>query len=82
MKLPMRLSRGSFDAAVRDSIESDPALSNALLPMLQARQMLFETFSNLIGAYAWQPAKMPSARVLWAYQVLWRVSSIRCIYAI
>lgn len=47
VKLPVRLSRGSFDASVRDTIESDPALSNALLPMLQARQMLFETFLEL-----------------------------------
>ncbi len=44
MKLPMRLSRSAFDVAVRDTIESDPTLSRALLPMLHARQMLFETF--------------------------------------
>ncbi|QEL26922.1 IS110 family transposase (plasmid) [Bosea sp. F3-2] len=47
VKLPMRLSRGAFDLAVRDMIESDPALSHALLPMLQARQMLLETFLEL-----------------------------------
>ena len=47
VKLPMRLSRGAFDIAVRDSIESDAALSYALLPLLQARQMLFETFVEL-----------------------------------
>lgn len=41
VKLPMRLSRGAFDVAVRDSIENDPALSHALQPMLQGRQMLF-----------------------------------------
>lgn len=35
--------------AVRDTIESDPALSRALLPMLHARQMLFETFMELDG---------------------------------
>ena len=40
----MRLSRGPFDLAVRETIERDPALSLALLPMLQARHMLFETF--------------------------------------
>lgn len=45
--LPLRLSRGAFDAAVRETIESDPALSNALLPMLEARAMLFETFTEL-----------------------------------
>jgi transposase len=47
VKLPMRLSRGAFDVAVRETIESDPALSRALLPMLHARQMLFETFMEL-----------------------------------
>ena len=47
VKLPMRLSRGAFDVAVRDTIESDPALSRALLPMLHARQTLFETFMEL-----------------------------------
>ena len=43
----MRLSRGAFDIAVRDTVESDQALSHALLPMLQARQMLFETSVGL-----------------------------------
>ena len=47
VKLPMRLRGGAFDAAVGDTIESDPALSHALLPMLQARQMLLETFLEL-----------------------------------
>lgn len=47
VKLPMRLSRGAFDLAVRETIERDPPLSHALLPMLQARQMLFETFVEL-----------------------------------
>ena len=47
VKLPMRLSRGAFDLAVRDTIESDPALSHALLPMLHARQVLFDTFMEL-----------------------------------
>jgi len=37
----------AFVAAVRDTIESDPALSRALLPMLYARQVLFETFMEL-----------------------------------
>jgi transposase len=45
--LPFRLSRGAFDAAVRETIETDPALSHALLPMLEARAMLFETFVEL-----------------------------------
>lgn len=50
VKLPMRLSRGAFDVAVRDNIEGDPALSHALLPMLHARQMLFETFMDWTDA--------------------------------
>ena len=45
--LPLRLSRGASDAAVRETIETDPALSHALLPMLEARAMLFETFIEL-----------------------------------
>lgn len=47
VKLPMRLSRGAFDDAVRETIESDPALSHALLPMLEARGVLFDTFLEL-----------------------------------
>jgi hypothetical protein len=47
VKMPLRLSRGAFDRAVRDTIESDAALSYALLPMLQARRMLFATFTEL-----------------------------------
>lgn len=41
--LPLRLSRGAFDVAVRETIETD----HALLPMLEARAMLFETFTEL-----------------------------------
>ena len=47
VKLPLRLSRGAFDAAVRDTIESAPDLSHALLPMLEARGVLFDTFLEL-----------------------------------
>ena len=47
VKLPLRLSRGAFDRAVRETIESDPELSLALLPMLEARSMLFDTFVEL-----------------------------------
>jgi transposase len=38
---------GPFEEAVRGTIETDPALSHALLPMLEARQMLLETFLEL-----------------------------------
>ncbi|MGA0608477.1 IS110 family transposase [Phenylobacterium sp. VNQ135] len=47
VKLPLRLSRGAFDHAVRDTITGDPGLSHALLPMLEARQVLFDTFLQL-----------------------------------
>lgn len=42
-----RLRGGAFGEAVRDMIENDSALSHALLPMLEARQMLLETFLEL-----------------------------------
>ena len=47
VKLPLRLSRGAFDVAVRDTIERDAALSYALLPMLEARGVLMQTFLEL-----------------------------------
>lgn len=47
VKLPMRLSRGAFDRSVREIITSDPGLSHALLPMLEARQVLFAIFAQL-----------------------------------
>jgi transposase len=37
IKLPPRLGHGAFDVAVRDIIEADRMLSQALLPMLDAR---------------------------------------------
>ncbi len=46
----MRNKTDKHDArgiAVRDTIESDPALSHAMLPMLQARPVLFDTFTEL-----------------------------------
>ena len=49
VKLPLRLSRGAFDTAVRDTIESDADLSHALLPMLEARGVLFDTLSWTAG---------------------------------
>ena len=47
VKLPLRLSRGAFDTAVRDTIESYADLSHALLPMLEVRGVLFDTFLEL-----------------------------------
>lgn len=47
IKLTPRLGHGSFDAAVHAIIEADDALSYALLPMLDARLVLYKTFREL-----------------------------------
>ena len=47
IKLPPKLGHGAFDAAVRDIIEADETLSHALLPMLDARLVLYRTFRVL-----------------------------------
>jgi transposase len=47
IKLPARLGHGSFDPKVRPLIEADEALSHALLPMLDARLVLYHTFREL-----------------------------------
>jgi transposase len=47
IKLPPKLGHGAFDNAVRDIIEVDKALSHALLPLLDARLVLYQTFRIL-----------------------------------
>jgi transposase len=47
IKLPPRLGHGAFDPKVRPLIEADEALSHALLPMLDARLVLYRTFREL-----------------------------------
>ncbi len=47
IKLPARLGHGAFDTEVRDIIEVDETLSHALLPMLDARLVLYRTFRVL-----------------------------------
>jgi transposase len=47
IKLPARLGHGSFDPKVRPLIEADQALSQSLLPMLDARLVLYRTFLQL-----------------------------------
>ena len=47
LKLPPKLGHGAFDDAVRDIIETDEALSNALLPLLEARLALYRSFREL-----------------------------------
>ena len=47
IKLPPKLGHGAFDVAVRDIIEVDETLSHALLPLLDARLVLYQTFRVL-----------------------------------
>jgi len=47
IKLPSKLGHGSFDAAVRDTIETDTTLSHSLLPLLDARLVLYQAFREL-----------------------------------
>jgi transposase len=47
LKLPAKLGHGAFDDAVRDIIEADETLSLSLLPMLDARWVLYQTFREL-----------------------------------
>ncbi len=47
IKLPARLGHGAFDGKVRATIEADPALTHALLPVLDARLVLYRTFREL-----------------------------------
>jgi transposase len=47
IKLPPKLGHGAFDAAVRDIITTDATLSHALLPLLDARRVLYHCFREL-----------------------------------
>ena len=47
IKLPPRLGHGAFDPKVRPLIEADEVLSLSLLPVLDARLMLYRTFREL-----------------------------------
>lgn len=47
IKLPPKLGHGSFDAAVRSIIETDATLSESLLPLLDARLVLYHCFREL-----------------------------------
>jgi transposase len=47
IKLPPKLGHGSFDPKVRPMIEADRALSQSLLPVLDARLVLYHTFRQL-----------------------------------
>jgi len=47
IKLPPRLGHGSFDPKVRPLIEADETLSHSLLPVLDARLVLYHTYREL-----------------------------------
>ena len=47
LKLPSKLAHGSFDRVVRPLIEADDALSTPLLPVLDARLGLYQTYREL-----------------------------------
>jgi transposase len=47
IKLPPRLGHGAFDKTVRPTIEADPALAHALVPLLEARMALYKSFREL-----------------------------------
>jgi transposase len=47
LKLPPKLGHGAFDVTVRDIVEADQALSHALLPLLDARLVLYRSFRVL-----------------------------------
>lgn len=45
--LPMTVKHGSFDSVVRPLIEMDEVLANALVPLLDARLVLYQHFLEL-----------------------------------
>ena len=47
IKLPAKLGHGAFDGAVRDVIETDATLCFTLLPLLDARLVLYHCFREL-----------------------------------
>jgi transposase len=47
IKLPPKLGHGAFDKTVRGTIEADAALAHALLPLLEARLVLYRSFREL-----------------------------------
>jgi len=47
IRLPSRVEQGSFDERVRPLVEADPDLAHALLPLLDARAVLYTTYREL-----------------------------------
>jgi len=50
VRLPMRVGHGGFDAPVREQLQTHPTPVRTLLPLLDARTMLYETFLKLDNA--------------------------------
>jgi transposase len=47
VRLASKVPHGAYDAVVREQVESEPLLARALLPLLEARQMLYRTYLRL-----------------------------------
>lgn len=50
VRLASRVGHGSFDEAVRSAITIEPSLARALLPLLDARTVLYKTYLKLDNA--------------------------------
>jgi len=47
VRLASKVPHGAYDAVVREHVESEPLLARALVPMVEARQMLYRTYLKL-----------------------------------
>ena len=47
IRLAVKVPHGAYDAAVRPLVEAEPLLAHALLPLLEARQVLYRTYLKL-----------------------------------
>ena len=50
IRLPSRVGHGSFDAELRETVSSDKMLACALVPLLDARTVLYKTYLKLDNA--------------------------------
>src|SRR5215472_1696017 len=47
VRLASKVPHGAYDAVVRQQVEAEPFLARALLPLLEARQVLYRTYLKL-----------------------------------
>src|SRR5690349_3675165 len=47
IRLASKVPHGAYDAVVRQQVETEPLLARALLPLLEARQVLYRTYLKL-----------------------------------